>query len=1110
MKLIIALLVLSLVEVQASVYSQSKKFTFDLHGKPIREVLKTIEQNSKFKFFYNEDFINVDKVVDLSVQESRVEEVLDQVLANTGISYQVLDNDLIVLTQRQNSNDEPKSQGIKITGRITESSSGEPVPGAIVSIKGTNKAVVADAEGKFRIEAAGANDVLVVSMLGYVKKEIPVDNTTDFSITLEPEVTAMDEVVVIGYGVVKRSDLTGAVATVKGENLIKKPSSNVEQLLQGRVPGMLIVTPSGEPGSSATVTIRGESSLRASSDPLVVVDGFPWGSMGNLKQLNPDDIESIEVLKDASSTAIYGSKGANGVIMITTKKGKEGFSNISFSTIQSYSTPSTEYDVWKDPVMYAIIDNEARRNGGVSEANLYFVGHEIEGHYYPSVEELRGIDPNRPKWPYKTYWPDVVYRNPYTQSYTLSITSGNKDTKFYISGNYYHEEGLAIENYLEKYTVRTAVDHRVYKWLVTGVNVNVNNTFSNGGNLSANRAPVWPVYDSTGNYYRLNERDFSPLSQACDVLNQNRTLDLFSLAYVEGSITDWLKIKSQLNYKFGNSVGDYYAGRDAAYNGWESNGVGSKSIWQQNNLISETYINANKAIGDHQFGVIAGFTRETNRVRNNSMSGTQFPNDNLKNENLNNAQNQIIGNTIGNNYNEALNSYYGRLTYNYKNKYLLTFTYRADGSSKFGENNKWGYFPSGAIAWKAHEEEFLKNVNILSELKLRLSHGLSGVQAIGPYETLDRYGSQKYFLDGTFKTGFGPGIYYYSYINKYWKGLPNPDLKWETTRQTDVGIDIGFLKQRITASIDIYYKETKDLLRDRKLPPSSAYDYVTVNDGKLENKGIDGSVDVKIISNSEMQWNVGGTFSVNRNKILSMGESDTVQIGESLELTRAPINYLIVGQPKNVFLGYKTAGIIQKGEDLSYLRGDINPKPGEIHYLDISGPNGVPDSVIDAYDRTIIGNPNPDFILSFYSSFRYKKFDASISLYGVFGNDIFDLQKWSPSRQVQRWTPDNPSKEFPSVNSTRIYYASDWFVEDGSFLRVQNITVGYNFDIRAAHAKLRTYFSVANLYTFTHFHKGFDPEVNANGQNRALDGSQYSNPLYAKPRTYSLGLELNF
>ncbi len=985
-----------------------------------------------------------------------------------------------------------------ISGTVSDVQ-GDPLPGASVRIKGREDvATITNGDGAFNLEVPGDTGILVVSYIGMQTREVPIGGQSIFNIVLQRKGNTLSDLVVVGYGTTKKSDLTGAVATLKGDDLNKTLASSVGELLQGKVPGLHIVAPSGRPGAGVTVRIRGSSSINGDNSPLIVVDGVPWGDAGNLKQINPYDIESIEVLKDASSAAIYGSRGANGVIMITTRKGKAGQSRISFRAITSVSTLAHQLDIWQDPIQEAIIANEAAFNGGIDQP---FVGQVREGTYYPSIAELRGLDPNRPKWPYNTDWADLILRNPISQNYTLSAYGGTEKTKYAISLNYFDQQGIAIKNGYDKYTARLNLNQKLTNAITTGANVIIARTKNKGLQLSdyVGRSRIFPVYDSSGNYFKTGAQDFgNPIALANEVLSTDKTTDLMGSLFVNIQIMPWLQFRSRFSDKYGNAIGDRYDPKDVTNTGHLFNGQGSISNWAGNQIVFENFFTIDKQFSaDHSLNVVAGYTTETNVVRTSNLTGRNFVNDNLENENLNSAVTQIVDNDLTK---TVLNSWLGRLNYIFKSRYLFTFTARADGSSKFGANNKWAFFPSGAVAWKINEENFMNAMESVSELKLRVSYGLTGNQGIAPYQTLDRLGTAKYWNGTTFETGYGPGISLglNQQSLELFGGLANRSLKWETTRSLDIGIDLGLFDQRFTLTADYYDKTTFDLLRERTIAPSSGYGRQWVNDGTINNKGIELGMTANILT-GPLQWSVGGNISANRNKVVDMGESEQVFGSYYIEMVRQAVTSYTVGQPLYAFYGYKTAGIIQNEKEgfEAGLSGE-KAQAGEIKYVDLNK-----DGVVDANDRTIIGDPNPDFYYSFNTRFNYKRFDLSVQLYGVQGNEVFNLRKFSPSAQLQRWTPDNRNNAYPRVNANRGYWASDWFVMDGSFLRIQNVTLGYDFKPGTIKwvDNFRVYLSANNLYTFTKFPAGFDPEVSENG---IFEGT------YPKTRDFSFGLNIGF
>lgn len=987
---------------------------------------------------------------------------------------------------------------------------GDFLIGATVQVKGISGGTITDIDGNYILKDVPRTATLVFSYVGMQNKEVPVNGKSTINVTLLDDALQLEQVVVIGYGSVKKSDVTGSVTSVKTEALKEIPANSVEGLLQGRAAGLQVINSSQDPGAGATVRIRGGSSLRGSNAPLVVVDGFPLGDAGDLKQINPSDIVNMEILKDASASAIYGSRGANGVIMITTKRAKTGTTNITVRQQITLSQFDTKLDLWRDPVLMASLNNESRINGGLDP--LYVGKVSSTGVYYPSVEELQTT------WTTNTRWDDLVFRDtPVSNNTTATISSSNDRTVFNLSANFYTDNGMYIKDDYTKGGYNLSVDHNIYD----NFKVRFSNILSRGvrnanGGLSYWRNPIYPVYDENGDYYLTNASDFSHPMAITDLQkNETKSLDVISSVALEWQLFPFLKLTSQLNYKFGKSVSDRYYPKKYTEAGEFSNGQAEIENWEGHNLVSETFANFQKKFDKHDIGAMVGYSYEYYMSRSSGLTGKDFVNEALGNENM--GAGNPEKNEIWNGYSDnKLVSGMFRLNYVYDNKYLLTLTARADGSSKFGKNNKWAMFPSGAVSWKAHEESFIKNLNVFDELKFRFSYGISGNQGISPYQTLSRYGTDKYYNDGSWATTIGPG--YVSgwtgpgWIYRVWSGIPNPDLKWETTAQADFGIDMAFLNRRLRVSFDYYDKQTSDLLRERNLALSSGYDKMWVNDGKIQNRGFEVTVDADILQTKD--WQLSGTliYSRNRNKVKDLGntlESGLVTdpmtgmlfeySGNSLEQYRDYTNILAIGQPVNVFYGYKVDGIVQtlnEGIDAG-LSGDY-ANPGEFKYMNLNG-----DSEISEADKTIIGDPNPDFTASLALNLSWKKFDVSVFFNGVFGQDVLNTKAFGePSNSPLRWTPDNPTNKYPSLRDGRQVKISDWWIEDGSFLRVQNLNIGYTFDLpkKSFLSKARIYMNASNLYTFTKF-KGYDPEV-------GLDGV-YSGG-YPRLRKWTFGLDLTF
>lgn len=597
-----------------------------------------------------------------------------------------------------------QTQGsITVTGYVKDAT-GESLIGATVQVKGVTGGTITDVDGNYMLKNVPARGILVFSFVGMQNKEVAVNGKKTINVTLSDDTQQLEQVVVIGYGSVKKSDVTGSVASVKTEALKEIPANSVEGLLQGRAAGLQVINSSQDPGADATVRIRGGSSLRGSNSPLVVVDGFPLGDAGDLKQINPSDIVNIEILKDASASAIYGSRGANGVIMITTKRAKTGTTSITLRQQITLSQFDSKLNLWRDPVLMASLNNESRINGGFEP--LYVGKTNSTGVYYPSIEELQTT------WTTNTRWDDLVFRDtPVSNNTTATISSSNDRTVFNLSANYYTDNGMYIKDNYKKGGYNLSIDHNLYD----NLKVRFSNILSRGvrnsnGGLAYWRNPIYPIYDESGNYWLSNANDFShPIALTELRKNKSKSLDVISSLALEWQLFPYLKLTSQLNYKFGKSVSDKYYPKTYTEAGQFSNGQAEIENWEGHSLVSETFANFLKTFDRHEISAMAGYSYEYYMSRSSGLRAKDFVNESLGNENMGSGNPEK--NEVWNGYSEnKLVSGMFRLNYTYDNKYLLTLTARADGSSKFGKNNKWAMFPSGAVSWKAHEEEFIKNL----------------------------------------------------------------------------------------------------------------------------------------------------------------------------------------------------------------------------------------------------------------------------------------------------------------------------------------------------------------------------------------------------------------
>ena len=1000
----------------------------------------------------------------------------------------------------------------RVAGTVSDQY-GNPVAGAAVLVAGTNQYAVSGDDGSWAIENVASNATLSVSCLGYEDVAVPVDGKRFVNVVLNESSFLLEETVAIGYGRMKKSDLTGSVASVNPGNLVAKPANSIESLMQGRIAGVQITNNSQEPGASSIVRVRGNSSVNGSNAPLLVVDGFPFGDAGNLAQINPQDIVSMEVLKDASASAIYGSRGANGVILITTSKGTG--SNVTSVSVRQQTTLSqmtSELDLWRDPVLMAITQNESKVNAGLTP--LYVGAVNANGVYYPSIEELQTT------WTTNTRWEDLVLRDqPVSNNTTVQVRSSNDKTSFLASANYYRDNGVFVDDYYEKFGGKFSIDHKLFKnfLLRTGANITHSQRNYNPGR-SFNRNPIFPVYDEEGNYWLYSASDYyHPIALKELSTNTTEGTSVIANAGIEWNLFDGFTLTSQFNYKHGESIQDIYNPNKYSETGAFNNGYGQINNGKDDNMVVDVYGTYDKVLGKkHHVTAMAGYSYEQYRARSSSLTGVDFVNETLGNENLQagNPERYRISNGLSE---TKLVSGLMRLNYGFDNRYLATFTARADGSSKFGAGNKWAFFPSGALSWNAHNEAFLKDVKWLDALKFRASYGISGNQGISPYQTLSRFGQHKYYYNGSWQMAIGPGYQSGTTgeggIYAVWSGIANTDLKWETTSQVDVGMDLSLFGNRLNLTLDWYDKVTDDLLRERNIAPSSGYDRMWVNDGKIRNTGIEATLDGIVFSNRD--WKVGGTlmFTRNRNSVVSLGNAIEAGLmtdkntgmqyeyyGNSLGQFRGYTNILAIDQPMNVFYGYKVDGIVQSLEDglTAGLTGN-DAEPGEFRYVDVDG-----SGTVDENDRTVIGDPNPDFLASLSLDVAWKNLDFSIFFNGVFGNDVINTQRFGqPSNNPLRWTPDNPTNLYPKLRDDRQVKFSDWWVEDGSFVRIQTVSLGYTLPLRKQTKfleSIRLYVNVDNLYTFTKF-TGYDPEVGANGI--------YSGG-YPRLRRWTFGLDFNF
>ncbi|GGB97360.1 SusC/RagA family TonB-linked outer membrane protein [Dyadobacter sediminis] len=1000
----------------------------------------------------------------------------------------------------------------QLTGKVTDPR-GEPLPGVNIIIKNTSTGTVTNADGTYSLNVTGRNDVLLFSFIGYSPAEVPVDGKSKIDVTMQEDLQNLDELVVVGYGTVKKSDLTGSVASISSTELKAVPVATFDQALQGRAAGVQVVQSNGVPGGGTNIRIRGTTSVSASSEPLYVIDGMLINNNTNemsaggrgpsinpLSTINPSDIESIEVLKDASATAIYGSRAANGVILITTRKGKAGKASIHIETYYGSQQVTKTLDLL-NATQYAELVNEAQVNAKLAPV------------YASPASYGEG-----------TNWQNELFRKASISNYQLSVAGGNEKTRYALGGGYFKQNGIVTGSDFGRYSFKLNLDTDVSKRLKVGANVSYNRMSTNGvltgpGNVVQGVVtnalmfnPILPVYDPSrpGGYtFQHDRRDAiaNPVAEAKEYQAITTTSRMLGSVFAEYQIAKGLSFRSSfgidvLNTK-SNTFGPNFLKRTE-----NSKGEASVTTLQALTWLNTNTFNYTRQINkDNNFNVLLGL--ETQKFRNESVNAYAFgfPDSRTGWHDIGSAENPQT--TSNGELQWSMLSYFGRINYTLKNKYLFTLTGRSDGSSKFSEGRKFGFFPSAAFAWKVTEENFMKPVRFIQDLKFRASYGRTGNQSIQPYRSLALIGA---IGQGVFSTtgqeiirGREPVSY------------PNRELKWETTDQLNAAIDLSVFKGRLDFTFEAYNKNTIDLLLDTPIPYTSGFDNTLLNIGNVRNRGIDVAVN-SVNLDGKVQWNTSLNVSVNRNKITNLARKEDVNLGVGGNILRE-------GEPIGTFFGYVFDGIYQTDEEAknSPAIAGQTPSAGDRKYKDISGPAGTPDGIINDFDRTIIGSAQPDFTWGLNNTVTYKGVTLSVFFQGSQGNEMVnqnrgDLANVNGKQNVLaeaglgRWTPENRSNKYARALATaNDNVFSSRFVEDASYVRLKNITLGYNLPgtvlKKAGLASARIYVSATNLWTLTDY-SGYDPEGNAYGGTTNIVGVDFGG--YPQAKTYTVGINFGF
>ena len=1100
------------LQLSANGFAQ-KRINLEVNNAPLTEVLREIENKTIFRFVYSKDMLTNKVVTQAKFRRASLEEVLNYLLVNMPLTYKLINDSLVSIGEKKIPvlTDEEKQAPVK--GRVTDEN-GQPLSGVSVTVKGTNRGTIADENGSFTIDA-NPGETIEFSIVGYKQQSIKLDSEKSLSVQLKADAADLNAVVVIGYGTQKKGDLTGAITSLKASDLTSGGTvSNAAQALQGRAAGVMVVQNSKAPGGSISVRVRGANSISSTNEPLYVVDGFATTSGVDL---NPNDIESMEILKDASATAIYGARGANGVIIITTKRGKTGKAQITYNGYVGMQKIYNPFNMLNGK-QYMTLANDLYK--------------EIDGQ---AGQEYGAYTQSQLQSDVNTDWIKETTRTGVVHSHNLQVQGGNENTKILTSIGYFDQAGVLKNTDYSRFSGRVNVDQKINNFIKSGVSIYGQRANSNiqdyGGNILQSNVllgiltydPTVQAYNSDGSFGRPpGGRGDNPLANLVARQNESVQDRLNGNAYLE--IKPIQDLTARVNG--GVETAHYFTGKylpKNTYQGGIDNGVASSADYSSTRQLFDVTLNYSKTFNDvHSFSVLGGYAYEKTGFSYRSLAVKGFSTDLFSFNNLDAAS------TItGTNYykqESLLISFFGRLNYGYKDKYLLTATLRRDGSSRFGTDQKWGYFPSAAFAWKLDKEEFIRDLNLFSTLKLRLGYGKTGNDQIGNYASYALMATTHLTLDGNTNTAG-------THLNQ---GSPeNPLLKWETTSQYNAGIDMGFFDSRLMVTVDGYYKKTSDLLISKSFPLYSGFTSGQVNLGSIENKGVEFEISSKNITGRSFTWDTKFNLAYNKNKVLDIGGKDIYLTSSKPMGTVSEEQFAVIreGEALGSLFGYVYTGVIQQNETYA---PQPNSVAGDPKFADISGPEGKPDGKIDSYDRTILGSGNPKFIYGLTNTFNYNNFDLSIFLHGTIGNDLLNMSRmnleWNRTTDaLNRWTPTNTNTDIPRNGFYYMKsggYINSHFIENASFMRLKNITLGYTLrNISKAFNSVRFYVTAENLLTFTKY-SGWDPEVDtkgyetttsgtsgagtANGGQTANAGAGMDFNSYPAMRSFNFGLSINF
>ncbi|WP_461088779.1 TonB-dependent receptor [Spirosoma gilvum] len=1125
-----------------------RQISLQLTDVTVKNLLKTIEREADVEFMYSDKIIQSRRKVSLNVTNERLAAVLDKVLRPLQISYQLTGKRILLnasapellLPTRIIQTPVSVVTDRAITGTVTDET-GAGIPGVSVIVKGTQRGTTTDVQGAYRLNVPdGGSPILVFSFVGYQTKEVPLGNNSQLSVQLLTDDKTLSEVVVVGYGTQKREAVTAAIASVPMSEVKDMPVSNAATALQGKIAGVIVQQNNGTPGSTPAIKVRGFGSISAGNSPLIVVDGnIVDASIFGL--LNTNDIESIDVLKDASSAAIYGSKGSNGVILVTTKRGKSGKTNVNLDVYTGFQQVTKKLDLLnsqqfaefgKEASNTAYLDNVP--GASINDPNSVRPSSYLR-YRYPRGELYDWFNFDDPakvaNLPYNDYQ-DMIFRKAAISNYQLSVSGGTDKARYLVSGGYLKQDGIIKGSSLDRYTVRANVDVNITPQLRVGLNLNPSfknqqevlsdGHWANNGiiNAALSAMPMAPIYAADGVTYSSQTElaapynypgITNPIANITEYHSNYQQINLLGNSYLEYNFLKAFKYRATGNLNFtGYRRNAYQTSRLPLNQLLPPNAAkGTATSEQGLSWLFNQTLTYTKTLNEvHNLDVLVGMEATRFQYQYSSGTGSSYANDVV--ETLNASANGTTSTITSNRRDNASTSYFARINYNYKSKYLLNVSVRRDGSSIFGPENRWGTFPAASLGWRFSEENFMKGVPSLSEAKLRVSYGLSGNNAFQsggspeyyPYAATLR--SDNYSFNNNLANGLAPGT------------LGNANLGWEKNQQFDAGIDLGLFNNRVYLIVDYYNRITKDLLLSVNVPSLTGFTSAVKNIGKMENKGWEFSVTTRNMTGAFV-WNTSANLSLNRNKVLALGPTgDPIRSNSGVDQT----NITQIGSPIGSFYGYKQIGIFKNQADLDSYPHDATAKPGDVKYEDVNG-----DGKITADDRTIIGNNQPKFIYGMTNSFSYKGFDLSIAIQGTQGGQILNLSRRffenleGNANQIttvlNRWRSEsNPGDGVtPRANARTTgnnnAVSSRW-VEDGSYLRIQNLSLGYQLPKallnKAKIQQARVYLSAQNLHTWTKY-LNYNPEV-SNYEGPLTGGVDYG--YYPLAKTFTVGLNLGF